>query len=336
MIFKRVFFMILFFVLTLTGPVMAAKRVSISSAFGQVDLALVLIFHPSMDYYYPREGLFTYEFEKSLSKEEVSKKFEKLLSQRKKGIDEAVVKIKKMQNSISSFIEQKNRKKSKCQQNINILRNEMAAKLNRATSQTQRQKIENEYKIKIEKEEETYSSFSRQIENKLDSIGRMYDFEKSRVQNITYADADKQNSFIEEIVKEIESAVTEAAKESKTSVVFNGQILRAQNKKIKTKRTQAWKDIFQDSPFQRFGNSSLNAAGHFLPDDVKYSSRLAQYSQYSKKFKNQPLFNSVFLVGGTDLTPNVIRIVHERNGYSEKQINKILKVYFRMTSGNKK
>jgi hypothetical protein len=284
-----------------------------------------------MDFYYPREGLFTYEFEKSLSQKDVQEKFEKLLEERKKNIDQAVVRIKKMQDSISSFVEEKNKRQSKCQQKVNSYRHEMNNALSRAASQKERSQIEDKYKNLIIQEEKNYSSYARQVENKLDSIGKMYELEKSRVRNITYADADKQNSFVQEIVKDIESAVKEAAFQSRTSVVFNAQILRASNIENQKKSVQAWRDIFKESQYQRFGTTSLNSAAHFLPDNVKYKSRIAQYTQYSKKFKNQPLFNNVFLLGGTDLTPAVIEIIHKRKGYSDKKIKQILQAYHDIT-----
>jgi len=316
----------------LSGHAQAARKVAISSVFGQVDVAMVIIFHPLMDFYYPKEKLFTYEFDRKTTVEALNKEFSRRYEARRKAIEEAKQKIKQMQESIAKFHSQKMLKREECRRNLNNIKAAMNIALSKVTDAKAIEKLEKEYHEKILAEERKYSDIARQIGNKLESIGEMYELEKSRVRVATFADADRQMDYFRQITREVEDAIYKAAENMKVSIVFNGTSIRRRTRETRKTYTESWKRVNLDDPYTRFGSVSLNANDFLMKGEQKYSSRLNKLESYISRFEGSAVLEDLFLLGGTDLTPEVIRILHKQHGYSDSEIAEIIKSFEKITS----
>lgn len=285
-----------------------------------------------MDFYYPREKLFTYEFDRKTTVEALNKEFAKLHEVRRKAIADATQRIKQMQESIARFHSQKMQKREECRRNMNNLKAAMNSALSRATAADAIAKVEKDFRDKILAEERNYSDIARQIDNKLENMGELYEREKEKVKIATFADADRQMENFEKVTGEIEEAIYKCAENMKVSIVFNGTSIRRRNRDARKNYSEAWKKISLDDPYSRFGVVSLNANDFLQKGEKKYRSRLNMMESYLSRFEGSPVLENLFLVGGTDLTPEVIRLLHQQHGYSGAEISEVLEAFEAITA----
>jgi len=125
------------------------------------------------------------------------------------------------------------------------------------------------------------------------------------------------------VIDDIELVLRLVAKKRGLSVVANSTVIREGRRE----KPSSWKDIFKEKyDYERFEEALFE--GWLKPPDLyaEYSKRFRHKDEYLKPFGTARLLNDVFVIGGTDITEDVITGLLVKYKVSGKQMDKALEL----------
>ncbi|MDP7420741.1 MAG: hypothetical protein QGH40_02630 [bacterium] len=295
-----------------------------SEMFGYLDVASCIVFHPLLDYYSIGAETFTRKPPPGQTKEQVREEMVTKLRERGRLVRSAKEKIEKFRQEIRVL----EKEKTKIQGDMKIaLEKERLTYLKSLGStelESEIKAFETEYTARCEEIESEYLDRVKKTRTKIEEYGNTYRNLKQQVNQVIYQGVHEKQATVKTITEDIELVTRLVAKKREISVIVNTSVIR----ETRRKEPENWENIFREQyDYERFEAALFE--GWFEPADLyhEYSRRYQQKNEFLKPFGTTRLLNDVFVVGGTDLTEDVIKGLLIKYKVSGRRMDEALKIY---------
>lgn len=301
-----------------------------SQAFGYLDVASCILFHPLMDQYSLQAETFSKPPRSAKTEQEVRQEMADRLSEWGQTVKRAKETIEKFQKDIRKLEDKQAELKKELKLELDKARRAYVSKLNSTELDSVALELEQQYNARCEELEAEYFHEIRLLQDSIEAYGEKYEDLKRTVDIILYQRVEEKRDTVKRMVDDIVLVSRIVARKRNISVVFNTTVLWRQN----DQKTASWRDIYREQyDYERFKAALFK--GWMEPGDLslEYSQRMKKKEMYLKPFVNTSLLNDMFVVGGADITEDVIRGLLIKYKVSGQKMDKTLSIYRKLSEG---
>ncbi|MCK5685020.1 hypothetical protein KAJ27_12900 [bacterium] len=296
---------------------------SVSLNLGYVDISSLCVIHPISDFYYAHEKSFVKPYEGDTIKER-EREFKDRMIDRKRKVAEAKKKIESLRVKIKQEEKKKDLIRNRLDTKIRMMRSSMIDKLRKMPSKNRKS-----YRNRIEKqvkklENEIYKKYKKSDE-KIAKIANNYKKYKSLVNTTFYAESDQKQEIVNKIIEDIYQAVKKIGRQKKFDQIFNSSFF---GNRLHSLHQNQYELLFNEkNDYQMFKVIPSYALGIAGDKKEYYKNKLNSQSTYIEPFWNSNFIRKALIVGGEDITVQIIKIVFSKYGKPASDIEAAVNAY---------